>query len=408
MRILHLSQYFPPEAGAVQVRAAAMARYLTDMGHHVTVVTEMPNHPVGIVFPEYRGKLLIREHFRGIDVVRVWVYTSPSKGFRSRLAFYASYMVNSIVRGIVLRGPYDVVFANSPPLFVGVAGSVLSVARRTPFVFEVQDLWPESAVDMGELENPRAIRMATWLEERCYQRATRIVAVADGIYDRLVERGIPSKKLALVENGSNTDLFKPQPEEGEKLRSQWGLQDKFIVFYGGIIGLAQGLETIVETAQLMRNQHDVHFVMVGEGPRRHAIEELLEQHDLPNFTLLPGQPLEAMPTFLAAADVALAPLRDLPVFAGARPTKIFDAWACQRPVIVSARGEACRVVREAAGGLCTQPEAPSEIAQAILSLRDDRAASRQMASSGHDFVQKNYSLKAMAVKLEQVLKESVR
>jgi glycosyltransferase involved in cell wall biosynthesis len=407
LRILHLSQYFPPEAGAVQVRAAAMARYLTDMGHHVTVVTEMPNHPVGIVFPEYRGKLFVRERFQGIDVVRVWVYTSPNKSFRSRLGFYLSYMVNSILRGLVLRGHYDVVFANSPPLFVGVAGSILSIARRIPFVFEVQDLWPESAVDMGELRNPRVIQMSTWLEERCYQRATKIVTVAHGIFDRLIERDIPSSKLALVENGSNTDLFKPEPSAGDELRSHWGLQDKFIVFYGGIIGLAQGLETIVETARLLRDQSDVHFIMVGEGPRRHAIEKLLDDYDLPNFTLLPGQPLEAMPAYLAAADVALAPLRDLPVFAGARPTKIFDAWACLRPVIVSARGEACRVVREAAGGLCAQPETPPDIAHAILSLRDNQTQRHQMATNGYNFVQENYSLKAMATKLEQVLREGV-
>jgi glycosyltransferase involved in cell wall biosynthesis len=389
------------------VRAAAMARYLTEMGHHVTVVTEMPNHPLGIVFPDYRGKLLVRENYQGIDVVRVWVYASPRKGFRSRLAFYTSYMANSIVRSLFLRGRYDVIYANSPPLFVGAAGSVLSIARRSPLVFEVQDLWPESAVDMGELSDPRAIQMATWLEERCYRRATRVVAVSNGIFDRLAERGIPSRKLVLIENGSNTDLFKPLPHEGARLRREWGLPDKFIVFYGGIIGLAQGLETIVETARLLRDRDDVHFVMVGEGPRRQAIQRLLDDYELPNFTLLPGQPLEAMPAFLAAADVALAPLRDLPVFEGVRPTKILDAWACQRPVIVSARGEPCRIVREADGGLCTEPQKPADIAQAILSLQDDLETRRRMASSGHQYVHRHYSLKAMAIKLEHVLQESV-
>jgi len=407
VRILHLTQYFPPEAGAVQVRAGAMARYLTELGHHVTVLTEMPNHPMGVIFPEYHGKLFLREHFRGIDVVRVWVSTSPKKNFRTRLAFYASYMVNSILGGLILKGRYDAIYANSPPLLVGGAGWVLSLARRTPLVFEVQDLWPESAVAMGELTNQQAIRWATWLEEHCYQRAKRVVVVSDGIRSRLVERGIPSEKLAMVENGSNTDLFRPLPDEGIKLRRQWGLHDKFIVFYGGIIGLAQGLETVVETARTLVDQTDIHFVMVGEGPRRTAIEQLLASYELPNFTFLPGQPLEAMPAHLAAADVALAPLRDLAVFQGVRPTKILDAWACKRPVVVSARGEPCRIVKEASGGLCVEPENPEDMARATLTLRDDPEKRRQFGLNGHRYVHAHYSLKAMALKLEQVLRESI-
>ncbi len=407
MRILHLTQYFPPEAGAVQVRAEAMARYLTEAGHHVTVLTEMPNHPVGIVHPEYRGKLFVRERFRGMDVVRVWVSTSPNKNLRTRATFYASYMVNSILRGLVLGGRYDVIYANSPPLLVGVSGWVLGAARRTPFVFEVHDLWPESAVDMGELNNPRIIRALTWVEEGCYKRARQIIVVSDGIHDRLVERGIPPEKLVMIQNGSNTDLFKPQPEAGAALRAQWGLQDKFIVFYGGIIGLAQGLEVVVETARVLVDEKDIHFVMVGEGPCRVQIEKQLDDYDLPNFSFLPGQSLEAMPAHLAAADVALAPLRDLPVFEGVRPTKIFDAWACERPVIVSARGEPCRIVQDADGGLCTEPENPQAIARAILTLRDDAERRRQYALSGARQVDARYSLRAMAVKLEQVLQENV-
>jgi glycosyltransferase involved in cell wall biosynthesis len=382
-----------------------MARHLTDAGHRVTVLTEMPNHPVGIIFPEYRGKLFVRERLGGMDIVRVWVSASTTKNMRTRLAFYGSYMVNSILRGLVLRGRYDVIYANSPPLFVGGAGWILSLARRTPFVFEVQDLWPESAVSMGELTSPLAIRWATWLEEHCYRHAKRVITVSDGIHGRLIERGIPRDKLVMIENGSNTDLFRPQPEAGRELRRQWGLEGKFIAFYGGIIGLAQGLETVVEAARLLASQPGIHFVMVGEGPRRQAIEELLADYQLPNIAFLPGQPLEAMPAHLAAADVALVPLRDLPVFEGVRPTKIFDAWACERPVIVSARGEPRRIVREADGGLCTEPEDPEDLARAIVSLRDAPEECRRLGLSGKRLVDARYSLQAMARRLEKTLRE---
>ncbi len=408
MRILHLSQYFPPEPGAVQVRAHAMASNLVKRGHHVTVLTEMPNHPVGVIHPAYRGKIIVREELDGIDVVRVWVKTAARKTFGTRMAFYLSYMFGAALRGLFLRGPYDVVFVNSPPLFVGAAGLALSYLRRTPFVFEVQDLWPESAVELGELSNPRYIRWATWLEERCYHRARRIIAVTEGIYDRLLARGYAPEKLALIENGSNTALFRPRPEAGAQLRAEWGLQDKFIAMYGGIIGLAQGLETLVETARLLVEEPDVHLILVGNGPRRAALEALIEAYQLPNLTLMPGQPLEVMPSFLAAADVALVPLRNLELFYGARPTKMFDAWACQCPAVVSIAGEARRIVQQADAGLVAEPENPADIARAILALRDQPEKRRRLGLNGQRYVDQHYSLQAMALKLEQVLLESVR
>lgn len=408
MKILHLTQYFPPEPGAVQVRAHAMAFNLVKAGHEVTVLTEMPNHPTGVIHPAYRGKILTRENLDGIDVVRVWVKTSTEKTFWNRMAFYLSYMVNATIRGLLLRGHYDVIYANSPPLFVGGAALALSYIRRTPFVFEVQDLWPESAVEMGELTNPRYIRWATWLEERCYERASRIVVVTEGIRDRLIERGYPEEKLALIENGSNTNLFRPVPEQAAALRYEWGLEDKFIAMYGGIIGLAQGLETLVETARLLERESEVHMILVGNGPRREAIEHLIAEYQLSNLTFLPEQPLEAMPAHISAADVMLVPLRDLALFEGARPTKMFDAWACQRPTIVSISGEARRIMEEANAGIGTPPEDASAIAQAILDLRDKPEKGHSLGLNGQRYVDRYYSLQVMASKLETVLRDAAR
>jgi glycosyltransferase involved in cell wall biosynthesis len=260
---------------------------------------------------------------------------------------------------------------------------------------------------MGELSNPRFIRWATWLEERCYERARRVIAVTDGIYERLLHRGYPRDKLELVENGSNTLLFRPQPVAGKQLRAKWGLQDKFIALYGGLIGLAQGLETLVETARLLTNEPDIHIILVGEGPRRQAIEALLETYRLPNLTLLPAQPLEAMPAYLSAADVALVPLRDLALFRGARPTKMFDAWACRRPTIVSVAGEAQRIMEEAGAGVAAKAENPSDIARAIVTLRNDPETCQQMGIKGQEYVDAHYSLQAMALKLEGILRAVV-
>jgi glycosyltransferase involved in cell wall biosynthesis len=400
MRVLHLSQYFPPEAGAVQVRALAMARTLVEQGHHVTVLTEVPNHPSGVVQPAYRGKLWVREMRDGVDIVHLWVKTSPVKTFRSRMAFYLSYSLAAIVAGLLLPGRFDVIFANSPPLFVAAAGWILSVVCRTPFVMEVQDLWPESAVVLGELRNPRFIRWATWLEERCYRRASRIIAVTQGILERLVARGVPASKVVLVSNGSNTDIFRPDPDGGARLRAELGFEAKFVAIYAGIHGIAQGLETLIEAADLLAPHSDVRIVFVGEGPQKDELLALKERLGLTNLLMLPGQPLERMPAYLSMADVALVPLRKVDLFRGARPTKIFDAWACGLPVVLSVDGEARQVVESVGGGVFVEPENPQAIARALLSLRDDPGQRAEMGRRGQEAVERHYSLRAAAMTLE--------
>jgi glycosyltransferase involved in cell wall biosynthesis len=407
MRILHLSQYFYPEPGAVQVRAEAMACSLANKGHQVTVLTEMPNHPLGVIYPEYKGRFFSKEIYKGLEIVRVWVLTSRNKNQFTRMAFYASYMFNAIIRGLFLFKKFDIIYANSPPLLVGTAAAVLGLVRRKPLVFEVQDLWPESAVDMGELTNKNAIRIATFLEVQCYKQAKQIIVVSEGIRDRLIERGIPQDKLVMIENGSNTDLFRPLPDKREEYRSKLELNNKFIVFYGGIIGLAQGLEIIVESARELQNNQNIHFLMVGDGPRRKSIEELIRKYNLSNITFLPGQPLAVMPSFLAASDVALAPLRDLPVFQGVRPTKIFDAWACQRPVIVCAKGEPRRIVENAMGGICVEPENASDLTRAIMKLYKNQSLGKELGNNGYAFVSEHYSLQSMANKLENLFKQTL-
>jgi glycosyltransferase involved in cell wall biosynthesis len=268
-----------------------MARGLVQAGHRVTMIAEVPNHPSGIVPAAYRGKWYERGELDGIDVLRVWVKASPVKNFKSRMAFYLSYMANgALVGALKARGPFDVVYATSPPLFVGAAGLALHGLKRAPFVFEVRDLWPESAVALGELSSPRAIAWAGKLEELCYNRASRIVVVTEGIRQRLLQRGYAADKLALIPNGANTDLFQRQPELGEQFRSEHGLGDAFVAVYAGIHGIAQGLETLLHAADLLRNDPGVRFVLVGEGPVKAELQALRAKLGLDNVLMLPEQP----------------------------------------------------------------------------------------------------------------------
>src|SRR5438552_6981588 len=372
MRILYFSQYYPPEVGATSTRASAMSRYLVEMGHWVTVVTEVPNHPSGVIPPHYRGRLSERVCEDGVDVLRLWVWTSPEKTFKSRMRFYLSYMGMGALAGSLLRGHYDLVYATSPPLFVGPAGLAAALTRRVPFVFEVRDLWPESAVSLGELNSPKAIRAAEVLERFLYSRASRIIVVTEGIRRRLVERGLPEEKLALIPNGADTDLFRFDPEGRARVRANLGVEDKFVAMYAGIHGLAQGMENLVEAARLLKPREDIALVFIGEGPKKALVAQLKETFDLDNLTLLPEVPVEQMPAYLSAADCSIVPLKDDPVFHGALPSKMFEAWACSRPVVLSVAGEAVEALKRVGGGIIARPDDPVDVAAGIEYLEAHR------------------------------------
>lgn len=404
MRILYLSQYFPPEVGATQIRAYEMATGLIRAGHQVTMIAEVPNHPKGVVLPSYRGKLWTREELDGIDVIRVWVKAAPVKTPRSRLAFYLSYMLNATLAGLLLaRGRYNLVYATSPPLFVGAAGSALSHLRRIPMVFEVRDLWPESAITLGELRSRRAIQLATGLEQACYRRAKLIVVTAQEIKDRLTERGLPTGKLALVRNGAAIDLFRPDRIAGQRIRTELGLDDRFVVLYAGLFGLAYELDLLVDVAhELEGRAPDVHFLLIGEGPTKREIEASAAALGLSNLTILPAQPRESIPDYFNAADVSVVPIRRPNIF-GMVPVKIYDSMACQIPLIVGGTGESRLIVEESNAGLTIEPGSSNELRDAILRLCAEPHLRRSFGRNGRRAVTGRYSRRAQAERLVELL-----
>lgn len=274
----------------------------------------------------------------------------------------------------------------------------------------MRDLWPESAVALGELTNPRAVALATRLEEACYRKARRVVVVSEGIYTRLLERGLPPEKVEIISNGANVELFRFLPERRLKLRQQLGLGDKFVAIYAGIHGIAQGLESLVETARLLHTDErlrndDVHILLIGDGPRKAEVTALAANYQLPNLTFLSEKPRPEIPGFLSAADVAIIPLRNLAIFNGALPSKMFDAWACQLPVLLSVDGEARAILEEARGGWFVPPEDPWKMAEGILRMKNLPSQERQnMGLNGRSYTSRHYSRQALAEKLLGLLK----
>jgi glycosyltransferase involved in cell wall biosynthesis len=280
--------------------------------------------------------------------------------------------------------------------------------KGIPLVFEVRDLWPESAVALGELSNPSAISLSTRLEQACYRRAIQVVVVTQGIFNRLVLRGIPSEKLYLLPNGANTDLFTYNLKGRERIRSELGLEHKFIAIYAGIHGLAQGLETILDAAQILQTHSDIHIILIGDGPKKADILSLAASYNLPNLTLLPEKPREQMPDYLSASDIALIPLKKADIFKVALPSKIFDAWACERPVLLSIDGEARQVVESVNGGAFILPEDPTEMAKALIDLKESPAMRETMGKNGLIYTRLNHSRAALAEKLIQHLEKYIQ
>lgn len=403
MRVLYLSQYFPPEIGATQTRALEMAKGLVAAGHRVTVLTEFPNHPMGVVQPGYRWKLWERSHLDGIDVLRLWVKASPVRTFRSRIAFYLSYMIMAVFAGIFLvRGRYNVIFASSPPLFVGAAAIVIRFIRRVPMVFEVRDLWPESAVALGELRSLKAQKLATRLEERCYRSARLVVAVTEGIKTRLAHRGVPPAKLALIPNGANTELFSPRARDAD-LRVKLGIaEDAYVAIYTGLLGLVADLDTVLEAAQLLKSEPDIVFLIIGDGPRREVLLEKAEQMRLTNVDFHPAVEERELPRFLSVADVGLHANPDLEICRGGLPVKLFSYMASGLPVLLAGEGEPQRLVETAEAGLVVAPEDPRALADGILSMKA-LPDTRRYAEAGAAHVRARYSRRDLAQRLVEAL-----
>ena len=403
MRILYISQYFPPEVGATQTRAYEMAQNLVRNGHEVVMLTEFPNHPKGILPKKYRRRLFEHEKRDGIDVYRTWVYATPNKTFFTRMAFYLSFMFSSSFIGSFVRGPFDVVYATSPPFFVGVTGLWLSLLKRAKFVFEVRDLWPQSAVELGELNNKRFIRWSEKLESLYYSRAKKIIAVTKGIHQTLIQRDY-TDKVCLIRNGSNTDLFY---YKGDGLKKELGFGNKFIVVYAGIFGIAQGMEQLCGLVESLKEDSDIHFVFIGEGPMKEKVLSIQKDKSLTNLTIFDEIPREKIADYLSIADCCLVPLKKSPLFLGALPSKMFDCMACERPVILSVDGEARIVLEESGGGIFVEPENTGQMKEAILRLKKSDDLKIKMGKAGREYVKDHFSRRKGALELESVLKESI-
>lgn len=402
MKLLLVSHYFPPEIGAPQRRLSELARYWTEEGDDVTVLTGMPNHPTGIVPEEYRGKLRVEECLNGYRILRTWLYATPNDGFVKKSLGHLSFMLSSVLLGWRKSGPADVVIVSSPTFFSIFSGCLLAWMKRARFVVEVRDLWPAIFIELGVLTNQVVIKVLEALEMAAYRAADSVVVVSEGFRENLIARGVPEEKVFTVRNGVDLERFTADGSAAEDVRRRLGATNgQTVVLYIGAHGISHGLSSIADAAALLRDDH-IHISFVGEGAAKRELHAHVRSLGLTNVSLLEGIPSESVAEILSVADVCLVPLRDVPLFGTFIPSKIFELFAAGKAVVGSVRGEAARILGEG-GAVVVEPENAAAIADAIRSLAADPERRRVMGRRAREYVGANFDRRDLAKEYRDIL-----
>jgi glycosyltransferase involved in cell wall biosynthesis len=379
MRILFLTDNFPPETNAPATRTFEHARVWVGDGHEVTVITCAPNFPAGKVFSGYRNAWRSVEYVDDIRVVRVKTYISANQGTLRRVLDYLSFMVSATFFSLFERRP-DVVVATSPQFFTAVAGFLVSILRWRRWVFELRDLWPDSVIAVGAMRPSLPLRLVEKLELFLYRRAEMVVSVTHAFRNNLISRGIDGSKIKVVTNGVDVAKF-ASGNDSSPIASEVGFEDRMIVGYIGTHGMAHALDNVLDAADLLKDNTEIGFLFAGDGAERQRLQD--RAANMPNIRFIGPQPRDKMPDVWSACDVALVSLRDTPTFQTVIPSKIFEAMAMARPILMAVpEGEATDIVLRDEVGVIVAPEDPSALRFEIERLAQDRTLRVRLGQNG--------------------------
>ncbi|MDF0666241.1 MAG: glycosyltransferase family 4 protein [Nitrospira sp.] len=397
-RLLLLTQYFPPEIGAAQTRLFELGQELSGLGWEVEVLTALPNYPTGRIFEGYDPGNPVKEALGRLSVVRVPLRPAQS-GFVQRLMCYFSFARSAVRWGPTLCAKPDVLFVESPPLFLGHAGIRLSRHWGVPMVFNVSDLWPESAKYMGVVKNRLILAGAETLELSYYQRAALVTGTSNEIVESVRHR-CPSTDAEVITNGVDVDRFGPQFADDEA-QSLLGATDHVTFTYAGVMGMAQGLGVVLDVAAAVRDLDHVQFVLVGEGAERESLQRRIEVENLLNVRLLRALPKERIPALLAVSQVGFHVLKfSIP---GSVPSKIYEAMASGLPILFAGGGEGARRVLDARAGLVVPYEDVRGLEQAVRKLASNPELRQELGRAGRCAAERLYNRKEIAMRLHQLL-----
>jgi len=402
--VLILTQYYPPETGAPQNRLSSLARHLKQLGADVAVLTAMPNYPAMQVHEDYKGKWFCKEELDGIPVYRSWIYARKATGIAVRLLNYFSFVFSSAVAGLFRMKKYDIIICESPPLFLGMSALLIKLFRRSKLVFNVSDLWPESAEKLNIVNNKMFLKAAYALEAWLYQRSALVSGQTQGIVKSIQSR-FPKTKTFWLPNGIDSEKY--NIEKADKIwRQVHGFNENdFIVLYAGILGHAQALEVILKAADRLRHEERIKFIIVGDGPQKDFLHHLKAELKLQHVFFFPNQPAANMPAIIYASNAAIIPLKNIPLFMGAIPSKIFENLAFSRPILLGVDGEARELfIEQGKCGLFFTPDDDTALANGTLQLSKDSQLCATLGANGKAYVYQHFNRANIAAAFYEELK----
>ncbi len=365
------------------------------------MVTCVPNHPMGKIYPGYKNKLCQHEVIDGIHVIRLWTYITANEGFVKRTLNYLSYLFSVLIY-IPFLPRHDVFVSTSPQFFCGLAGYFVKLFRRKPWIIEIRDLWPESIVAVGAIHNKYIIKVLEYLEMLVYRKSDHIIPVTDAFRAYMLNKSVPDAKITVIKNGVDLNFYAAGQTEKT---TEYGdlLVDSFVASYVGTHGMAHHLETILEAAEILINRKDIVFLMAGHGAEKDKLVKLKESKKLSNVIMLDQQAKEKMPLLWALSDVSLVLLKKSDLFKTVIPSKIFESMAMKKPIVLGVEGEVKAMIEEGRSGITIEPESAQALAAAVVELADNRKKYTEYAENGYQYVAEYYDRKILAKRFEDIL-----
>jgi len=398
MHILLIHQAFitPEDSGGT--RHFELCKELAERGHEVTIITGDKDYLSG---GKRRGTS--SSTCSGLNIRAVRTLAPIHSGFIPRLINYLTFMLNSFLATFLVKKP-DVVYGTSPPIFQGLTAYLASRQKRAPFVLEIRDLWPDFVIQIGAVRNPVIISLSRWLERLLYRKADLIIVNSPGFPPHIRAKGVREEKIHLVPNGVDTSLFKPG-DNGRAIREKLGLEGKFVVLYAGAIGKSNDIGKVLDAASLLKGKEDIVILLVGGGNEKEKLEKRATIEGLKNVIFIPPVEKSQIPDYIAASDVGLAILKDVPMFRTTYPNKVFDYMAGGRPVLLAIDGVIREVVERANAGIFVPPGNPEAIAAGMVKMCSDQNLQKEMGARGRKFVEEHFERKGQSLELEKILLE---
>lgn len=407
MKIVILSQYFPPEVGAPQNRLFELAVRLQKMGAEITVLTAMPNYPQMQVLPAYKSKVYLHEKIENLSIHRAWIFVTKSKSIPLRLLNYFSFVFSSFWIGLFKLKKHDLLICESPPLFLGITAYLLSKLKGSKMLFNVSDIWPESAEKLGLVTNRTFLKSATLLEEFLYRKSFLISGQTQGIVKNIQQR-FPSKTITWLPNGVDLSLYNFENNTSNWRAQNQFLESDFIMLYAGIIGHAQGLEVILKAAKLLQSTKQLKFILLGSGPEKEKLEAMANELKLSNVFFYPAIVKSEMPAVVSAIDISIIPLKKLDLFKGAIPSKIFENLAMKKPILLGVEGEAKELfIEEGKCGWAFEPENENDLAQKITYCLENKNQLLEFGNNGYIYVKEKFTRDKIAANFWAFLNENL-